>query len=170
MTVLPPLDQLPTTRRSKVSLLLQLVTQWAYLPVWGAFAAALGMLVALASAGLNPPLRWFNPWLGVLSWRRFRVEWVWDTSLWDAYASEKLRKKIVRAEGNHGAYKGKDRSDGSYELAVTVPARHFRGVGPDRAVAIAAAEGWSAQLRSAGRDQWNPGALRLSRTVGSDLA
>lgn len=165
MTALPPLDRLVAERRSRVSLLLQLVLQWVYLPVWGVFSAVLGLVVAAASAGLNPPLRWFNPWLGALSWRRFRVEWLWDAALWDAYAQEKLRKKMARAEGNHAVYQGKERPDGTYDLRVTVPARHFRGVGPERAMAIAAGRGWSAELKSAGRDQWNPGALRLSRTV-----
>ncbi|MEU0741710.1 hypothetical protein [Streptomyces sp. NPDC006134] len=165
MTSLPPPDQLVAERRSKTSLLFQLILQWIYLPVWGAFAVALGLVVAAASAGLNPPLRWFNPWLGTLSWRRFRAEWLWDAALWDAYAQEKIRKKIARAQGNHGLYKGKDNPDGSYELSVTVPARHFRGIGPERAMAIAASEGWSAELKSGGRDQWNPGALRLSRIV-----
>ncbi|MEU1622554.1 hypothetical protein ABZ479_35330 [Streptomyces sp. NPDC005722] len=165
-TPLLPHDRPTVRRRSRTGLLLQFVLQWFWLPVWAALAAALGVLAALASAGLNPPLKWLNPWLGVLTWPRLRIEWAWDAAAWEAYATEKIHGRIDRAEGHPAAYKSGTAADGGLELAVTVPARLFRGVGQERAKAMAGARGWSAEARSTGREQWSPGALRLTRTVG----
>jgi hypothetical protein len=164
-TPLLPHDRSTARSRNRFALLSQFVLQWLWLPVWAAVAAALGVLAALASAGLNPPLKWLNPWLGVLTWPRLRIEWARDAAGWDAYATEKILRRIARAEGHHAAYRGRTADDGSYEFAVTVPARLFRGVGPERAAAVAAARGWSAETKGTGRDQWSPGALRLSKTV-----
>ncbi|MYX33568.1 MULTISPECIES: hypothetical protein [unclassified Streptomyces] len=48
--------RLATPRRNRPGLLAQFVLQWLWLPVWAAVALALGLLSALASAGLSPPL------------------------------------------------------------------------------------------------------------------
>ncbi|MFF3560319.1 hypothetical protein ACFYXS_09815 [Streptomyces sp. NPDC002574] len=165
-TTLQPLDRLVARRRSRPGLLLQCVLQWLYLPLWAAVAAILGVVAALASAGFNPPLKWLNPWLGALTWRRFRVEWAWEPAAWDAYATEKVLGRITKAEAHPDAYRDKEASGDGHQLAVTVPERFFRGVGSDRAVAFAASRGWAAQTKGSGRDQWSPGALRLTRTWG----
>ncbi|MBC6460788.1 hypothetical protein [Actinomadura sp. HBU206391] len=164
----PPVRRLAAKRRNKVSLLLQFSLQWLYLPVWGVVAVALGVLVALASAGLNPPLRWFDVRRGALSPHRFHVEWVSDPALWDTYAADRIRSKVEKANANPARYGGRVAPDGNRELTVTVPAVHFRGVGPDRAIAIAQSLGWTAQLKGNGREVWNAGALRLTGTIQSD--
>lgn len=148
-----------------MSLLLQFFLQWIYLPVLVAAAACLGALVAVAPPGLNPPMAWFNPWRCVLSKRRFRVEWEWKPELWDRYAAEMIRKRISSVESEHVGHRENKQSDGSYELAVILPTRFFRGIGPARAMAIVASEGWSAEIKGRDREETSPGALRLSRKV-----
>jgi hypothetical protein len=168
ISALQPIERLAGKRRSRVSLLLQLVLQWIYLPLWGVFAAALGLLAAAASAGLNPPVAWFNPGRGLLTWQRFRTEWAWDPVRWDAYAAERIRKKAAAAVAGPTSHSRK-LPDGGRELSTTVSARCFRGVGPERAVAIAEADGWGTELKADGREEWNPGALRIFRPlVGTD--
>ncbi|SNT54907.1 hypothetical protein SAMN05216252_13835 [Actinacidiphila glaucinigra] len=156
----PP--RLAAPRRNRPGLLAQFVLQWFWLPVWAAVALALGLLVALASAGFNPPLAWLNPWRAVLTWPRFRLEWAGDPARWDAYATERIRARIADAERRPAAHRAHG-ADGAAVLAVTVPARLFRGVGPDRAAAVA--EGWTAEVRGTGRDRWSPGALSLRRPL-----
>jgi hypothetical protein len=167
MSALQPIERLAGKRRSKVSLLVQFVLQWIYLPLWGVLAAALGLLVAAASAGLNPPLAWFNPGLGLLTLQRFRVEWAWDPVRWDAYAADQIRKKAAAAVAGPTSHSRK-LPDGGRELSVTVPARCFRGVGPERAVVIAEADAWGTELKADGRQEWNPGALRIIRRLVQD--
>ncbi|MFE0631985.1 hypothetical protein ACFW3D_34170 [Streptomyces sp. NPDC058864] len=161
MTAPPRLAAPP---RSRPGLLAQFVLQWFWLPVWGAVALALGLVVALASAGFDPPLGWLNPWRGALTWPRFRLEWAADPARWDAYATERIRTRTASAERRPAAHRARA-ADGADVLAVTVPARLFRGVGPDRAAAVAAAEGWTAEVRGTGREQWSPGALHLRRPL-----
>ncbi|WUD72869.1 hypothetical protein OG937_14775 [Streptomyces sp. NBC_00510] len=158
----PP--RLAVPRRNRPGLLAQFVLQWLWLPLWAVVALALGLFVALASAGVNPPLAWLNPWRGALTWPRFRLEWAADPARWDAYATERIRVRIAAAERRPAAHRARD-ADGGAVLAVTVPARSFRGAGPDRAAAVAAAEGWTAEVRGTGREQWSPGALDLRRSL-----
>ncbi|MFG2306079.1 hypothetical protein [Actinacidiphila glaucinigra] len=150
------------SRRNRPGLLAQFVLQWLWPPVWAAVALALGLLTALAPAGLSPPLAWLNPWRAVLTWPRFRLEWAADPAGWDAYATGRIRARIAAAERRPAAHRARD-ADGAPVLAVTVPARLFRGVGPDRAAAVA--EGWTAEVRGTGREQWSPGALHLRRPL-----
>ncbi|MEU4096073.1 hypothetical protein [Streptomyces sp. NPDC026673] len=76
----------------------------------------------------------------------------------------RIRARVAAAERRPAAHQTRD-ADGAAVLAVTVPARLFRGVGPERATAVAVAEGWTAEVRGTGRDQWSPGALHLRRPL-----
>jgi hypothetical protein len=167
VSALQPIEGLAGKRRSRVSLLLQLVLQGIYLPLWAVCAAGLALLGAAASAGLNPPVAWLNPGRGVLTWRRFRAEWAWGPALWDAYAAERIRRKAAGAVAGPTSHSRK-LPDGGRELSVTVPARCFRGVGLERAVAIAEADGWGTELKGDGHGEWNPGALRIFRPLVRD--
>ncbi|MDX2703910.1 hypothetical protein PV350_13715 [Streptomyces sp. PA03-6a] len=94
---------------------------------------------------------------------QFVLQRLW-LPLRDAYATERIRARIAAAERRPAAHRARD-ADGGAVLAVTVPARLFRGAGPDRASAVAAAEGWTTEVRGTGRDQWSPGALHLRRPL-----
>lgn len=156
--------RLAAPRRSRPGLLAQFVLQWLWLPVSGAVALAAGLVAALASAGFDPPLAWLNPWRGALAWPRFRLEWAASPARWDAYATGRNRARTASAERRPAAHQARD-AYGAAVLAVTVPARLFRGAGPDRAASVAAAEGWTAEVRGSGREQWSPAAPHLRRPL-----
>ncbi|MEU7227952.1 hypothetical protein [Streptomyces chrestomyceticus] len=131
--------------------------------VWAAASLALGMAVVLASAGLNPPKSWFNPVRGLLSWSRLKAEWSRDPAVWRAYADDRLRGRLRKAENNQALYTGHPSEGKQQEVSVVLPVRFFRGVGAEHALGVAQSLGWSAEVLPSDRGQWHPGAVRAFR-------
>ncbi|MFK8843802.1 hypothetical protein [Streptomyces sp. Ac-502] len=152
-------------RRGRVSLLVQFVAQWVYLPLWAVTSLALGVVAALASAGLNPPKSWFNPVRGLLSWPRLKAEWSRDPEVWRSYADDRLRRRLRKAENNPALHVGHPSEGKQREMSVVLPVRFFRGVGAEHAVGVAQGLGWSAEVLPLHRGQWHPGAVRAFRSV-----
>ncbi|MFI2238841.1 hypothetical protein [Streptomyces chrestomyceticus] len=150
-------------RRGRASLLVHFVAQWVYLPLWAAASLALGVVVALASAGLNPPKSWLDPVRGLLSWSRLKAEWPRDPEVWRAYADDRLRERLRKAENNQALYAGHPSEGKHREVSVVLPVRFFRGVGAEHAVGVAQSLGWSAEVLPSDRGQWHPGAVRAFR-------
>ncbi|MEU7151045.1 hypothetical protein AB0B15_23940 [Streptomyces sp. NPDC045456] len=136
-----------------------------YLPLWATTSLALCAVVALASAGLNPPKSWFNPVRGLLSWSRLKAEWSRDPEVWRSYADDRLRGRLRKAENNQALYVGHPSEGKQREVSVVLPVRFFRGVGAEHAVGVAQSLGWSAEVLPSDRGQWHPGAVRAFRGV-----
>ncbi|MEU7151249.1 hypothetical protein AB0B15_24965 [Streptomyces sp. NPDC045456] len=157
-------------RRGRAGLLVQFVAQWVYLPVWAAASLALAVVVALASAGLNPPKSWFNPARGLLSWSRLKAEWSHDPEVWRAYADGKLTSRLRKAENNQALYTSHPSEGEQRQVSVILPVRFFRGVGAEHAVSTAQSLGWSAEVLPAERGQWHPGAVRAFRSAEAEAS
>ncbi|MEV5594850.1 hypothetical protein [Streptomyces sp. NPDC052496] len=151
----------------------QFVAQWVYLPLWAASSLVLCAVVALASAGLNPPKSWFNPARGLLTWSRLKAEWSRDPDAWRSYADDRLGRRLRKAPAHQALHVAPAAEGERRVVSVVLPVRFFRGVGAGYAVGVARGLGWSAEVLPVDRGQWHPGAVRAfreyeARAVGAE--